>query len=57
MHGTPLSLLRRRLGALLILALGLALLAGCGFKLRGQSALPFDNAFVQAAPTSMMAGP
>lgn len=35
--------------------LGLALLAGCGFQLRGQVALPFKAAYVVAAPGSGLA--
>ncbi len=36
------------LGALLVLA-------GCGFQLRGQAALPFDSAYVEAAKGSALA--
>lgn len=34
---------------------GLAALAGCGFQLRGQSPLPFEAAFIEAAPGSTLA--
>ncbi|OIO78550.1 MAG: hypothetical protein AUJ86_04705 [Hydrogenophilaceae bacterium CG1_02_62_390] len=39
----------------LLTILGVALLAGCGFQLRGQAALPFDNAYVDAKPDSAVA--
>lgn len=32
-----------------------ALLASCGFHLRGEAKLPFDTLYVQAAPTSLFA--
>lgn len=35
---------------------GLALLAGCGFQLRGQSPLPFEDAYVEAPANSVLAG-
>ncbi len=35
---------------------GLAVLAGCGFHLRGQAALPFATAYIEAGPDSVMAG-
>ncbi|MCS6787547.1 MAG: LPS assembly lipoprotein LptE [Thiobacillaceae bacterium] len=38
-----------------ILALGLVLLAGCGFHLRGQSPLPFASAYIDAPPGSSLA--
>jgi LPS-assembly lipoprotein len=44
-----------RLTATVLLA-GLALSAGCGFHLRGQSTLPFTSAYVEAAANSVMAG-
>jgi len=34
---------------------GLAMLAGCGFQLRGQASLPFNSAYVDAAPRSVLA--
>lgn len=34
---------------------GLAMLAGCGFQLRGQVALPFDGAYVEAPAGSGLA--
>ncbi len=34
---------------------GLAVLAGCGFQLRGQSPLPFNAAFVEAPPSCVVA--
>ncbi len=37
-----------------LLALGL-LAAGCGFQLRGQARLPFESAFIEAPPGSLMA--
>ncbi len=33
---------------------GLVVLAGCGFQLRGQSPLPFDSAHVEAADSSVL---
>lgn len=36
--------------------ISLAALAGCGFQLRGQSALPFNGAYVEAPANSVMAG-
>ena len=39
----------------LILLVALASLAGCGFHLRGQAALPFNTAFVEAGPDSVIA--
>jgi LPS-assembly lipoprotein len=35
--------------------LGLAALSGCGFQLRGQEPLPFDGAYIDAAPGSALA--
>ena len=37
------------------LVLWTALLAGCGFQLRGEAQLPFENAFVEAAEASVLA--
>lgn len=34
---------------------GLVLLSGCGFQLREQASLPFQRAYVEAAPGSMLA--
>jgi LPS-assembly lipoprotein len=39
-----------------LMILGLALLSGCGFQLRGQAALPFDSAYVDAKPDSILGG-
>lgn len=38
----------------ILMALTLALLAGCGFQLRGQVPLPFESAYVDAAPGSAL---
>jgi LPS-assembly lipoprotein len=38
-----------------LLAAAALLLAGCGFQLRGQAALPFNSLYVQAASTSPFA--
>lgn len=35
--------------------MGLAVLAGCGFQLRGQTPLPFNSAYVEAAGSSTLA--
>jgi LPS-assembly lipoprotein len=45
---------RRRL-ILWTLVWGLAMLAGCGFQLRGQAQLPFTSAWVDAAEGSVVA--
>ncbi|MEW5770931.1 MAG: LPS assembly lipoprotein LptE [Pseudomonadota bacterium] len=37
------------------LLLGLAVLAGCGFQLRGEAPLPFASAYVAAPDTSLIA--
>lgn len=47
----------RRSALTFLLLISLAALAGCGFKLRGHSALPFTNAYVEARPNSLLAGP
>ncbi|MFA5083476.1 MAG: LPS assembly lipoprotein LptE [Hydrogenophilaceae bacterium] len=46
----------RRVTLKFLAVTGLALLAGCGFQLRGQSPLPFNGAFVEAPTTSVLAG-
>jgi LPS-assembly lipoprotein len=38
----------------LVVCSGLVILAGCGFQLRGQSPLPFDSAYVEAAEGSVL---
>lgn len=47
--------MRGTLTRLLIVA-GLGLLAGCGFQLRGQATLPFQAAYIDAKPGSVLAG-
>jgi LPS-assembly lipoprotein len=37
-----------------LLILGLTLMAGCGFQFRGQAALPFDSAYIDAKPDSVV---
>ena len=49
---TPLFIIHR--SSFIIVAAAL-LLASCGFKLRGEAALPFDTMYVQADPTSQFA--
>lgn len=44
-----------RAGLKILSILGVVLLAGCGFQLRGQAALPFDAAYVDAKPDSAVA--
>lgn len=44
----------RRLAPIVFAAL-IMLMSGCGFQLRGQSALPFESAFVDAGATSQIA--
>jgi LPS-assembly lipoprotein len=39
----------------MLMVAGLGLLAGCGFQLRGQANLPFEAAYVNAAPNSTLA--
>lgn len=46
----------RRMSLKLLAVTGLALLSGCGFQLRGQSPLPFANAYVEAGSGSVVAG-
>jgi LPS-assembly lipoprotein len=46
----------RRAALTTLMILGLALLAGCGFELRGQAALPFNKAYVDAAQSSILGG-
>jgi len=46
----------RRLSLKFLALVGLALLAGCGFQLRGQSPLPFASAYVEAGSGSVVAG-
>lgn len=45
----------RRKALKLLAAAGLAVLAGCGFQLRGQALLPFQAAYVEAAERSPLA--
>ncbi|MDD5367397.1 MAG: LPS assembly lipoprotein LptE [Gallionellaceae bacterium] len=45
----------RRVTLKLLAVAGLAVLAGCGFQLRGQSSLPFNSAYVDAASGSVLA--
>lgn len=46
----------KRLALTILMGLGLlAGTAGCGFQLRGQSQLPFESAYVEAAPGSILA--
>jgi LPS-assembly lipoprotein len=45
----------RRKALKLLAAAGLAVLAGCGFQLRGQALLPFQAAYVEAAGRSPLA--
>lgn len=45
----------RRVTLQFLAVASLALLAGCGFQLRGQSPLPFSGAYVEAGPDSVLA--
>lgn len=47
--------MKRRIGILLVAALALTSLAGCGFQLRGKMQLPFTSAHVEAAEGSPLA--
>ncbi|MDR3394970.1 MAG: LPS assembly lipoprotein LptE [Parasulfuritortus sp.] len=44
----------RRVALKTMMVLGVALLAGCGFALRGPIVLPFNSAYVDAAPGSAL---
>jgi LPS-assembly lipoprotein len=46
----------RRTALKTLMMMGLVVLTGCGFELRGQAALPFDKAYVAAAPSSILGG-
>jgi len=46
----------RRTALKTLMTMCLVVLAGCGFQLRGQAVLPFDKAYVDASPSSILGG-